>query len=278
MILHPLRFYRAGIAVVLVLALGATQGSLAETPKKAPVTLIVTIREDATLKIAGDPTEQKGKERKFISPPLDPGKTFTYKLVAQWMPNNYETYTRTKVVEVKAGETVKVDMTVKDPKVLDDIFIRYVPTPPTFVDAMCKLAKIGKDDVVFDLGCGDGRLVIAAVEKFGAKKGVGIDLDPERVQESKANASKTKVAEKLEFREGDVFKVPDLENATVVMLYMSDGLGAQLAPILKKRLKPGSRIVTHRFLLGDWKPDKSEALREGDYEQKIYLWNVEKKD
>ena len=144
---------------------------------------------------------------------------------------------------------------------------------------MCQMAKVSKDDVVFDLGCGDGRLVITAVKKFGAKKGVGVDLDPVRIKESKANAKEAGVEDKVEFRVGDVFKVKDLADANVVLLYMGDDVNELLKPILQKTLKPGSRVVSHRFLMGaDWPPDQTETVRDtniGDCE--VHLWTIKKK-
>jgi cyclopropane fatty-acyl-phospholipid synthase-like methyltransferase len=136
--------------------------------------------------------------------------------------------------------------------------------------------------VVYDLGCGDGRMVIAAVKKGGAKRGVGIDIDPQRVAESKANAKQAGVEDKVEFREGDVLKIPDLSDANVVLLYMGEDLNRQLKPILQKTLKPGSRIVSHRFTMGpDWKPDRTETIKGKDGDTYLlHLWTIKdaKKD
>lgn len=278
------RLPRAALAGLLILTLVAPligqdkDKDKDKKSEKAPCILKVKVHPDAKLKIQGDDTDKTGAERGFVSPPLEPGKKYEYTLVAVWMPNNYETFTRTYKVDVEAGQTVQVDMTKKNPKILDDIFIRYVPTPPEVIDAMCKLGGVGKEDIVYDLGCGDGRIVIAAVEKHGAKKGVGVDLDPDRLKESKENAKKTMVEDKLEFRMGDVFKVPDIDKATVVMLYMSDKTNEQLRPILQAKLKPGSRIVSHRFLMGDWKPDKSEQLDVDGVPYDIHLWKVGPKE
>jgi ribosomal protein L11 methylase PrmA len=143
---------------------------------------------------------------------------------------------------------------------------------------MIKLAGIGKDDVVYDLGCGDGRMVIAAVKQGGAKKGIGVDIDPQRVKEAKENVQKEGVADKVEIREGDALKVKDLSDATVVLLYMGNEFDLLLRPILEKQLKPGARIVSHRFTMGDWKPEKTETLtgKDGD-RYLIHLWRIEKK-
>ena len=142
---------------------------------------------------------------------------------------------------------------------------------------MCKLGKVGAKDVVYDLGCGDGRMVILAVKDFKAKSGVGIDLDPDLVKESKENAKRAGVEKKVEFRKGDVLDIKDLKEASVVLLYMGDDVNERLKPILKKTLKPGSRIVSHRFKMGDWKPaDTERFLAEDGEEYEIHLWIVGK--
>ena len=109
---------------------------------------------------------------------------------------------------------------------------------------MLKLAGVTKKDVVYDLGCGDGRIVITAVDRFKAKRSVGVDLDPERLKECQANAQEKKVTDRLEFRKGDVLDIKDLSEATVVTLYMSDAMNLRLRPILQKTLRPRG---THRF-------------------------------
>src|SRR5581483_10586289 len=117
---------------------------------------------------------------------------------------------------------------------------------------------------------------IMAVEKFGAKKGVGVDLDPERVKDSRERAKKHGVEKKVEFRQGDVLKVEDLSDASVVLLYMGDDINNRLKPILQKTLKPGSRVVSHRFTMGEWKPVKTETIRsKAGYECTILMWVIE---
>jgi len=199
-------------------------------------------------------------------------------VTAVWRPNNYTTFFRSRNVAPKPGETVVVDLRNPDPNNPDRIEIRYVPTPDDVVEAMCQLAGVGKDDVVFDLGCGDGRVVIAAVADFKAKRGVGVDLDPERIRESIANAKKKGVSDKVEFRQADVLKIKDLSSATVVMLYMGDDVNLRLRPILQKTLKPGARIVSHRFTMGNWEPDKSQTFEAEDGDiYTIHLWTIKKK-
>jgi len=264
------------VAAGLLLAALASSSSAQDKDKEAPATLIVTVpADDADLYIEGVKTKQAGKvTRKFVSPKLESGKEYEYTVVAKWEPNNYTKITRTRKATVKAGQETTLDMTKKDDAQPDNIVIRYVPTPDQVVEAMLKLGKVGKGDVVFDLGCGDGRIPITAVSKFMAKKGVGVDLDPERIKECNEGAKKAGVVDKTEFRMGDVMKVKDLGTANVVTMYLADELNEQLAPILKKTLKPGSRIVTHRFLMGDWKPEKTEKIDVDGEEYLIHLWTI----
>ncbi len=156
------------------------------------------------------------------------------------------------------GKPVKPDP--KRPK-LD---VPYVPTPQAVVDKMLETAKLTKDDVVFDLGCGDGRIVVSAAKKHGCKA-VGVDLDPKRCEESLANVKKAGVGKLVEIREGDALKVEDLDKASVVFLYLLPELNLKLRPILEKHLKAGARIVTHDFDMGDaWKPLKEFEMKAKD--------------
>ncbi len=131
--------------------------------------------------------------------------------------------------------------------------IRFVPTPEKVVMEMLRMAKVTKDDVVYDLGCGDGRIVITAAKVFGAR-GIGIDIDPERIQESTQNAKNAGVTDRVTFLQQDLFTT-DLREATVVFLYLLSDLNERLRPKLLRELKPGSRVISHEFAMGDWKPD-----------------------
>lgn len=267
---------RHGLLVALLPFLALLPGAHAQTAEKQPVKLRVLMPwPNATLTIEGTDTKQTGSTRLFVSPPVETGRDYSYTLTTVWKPNNYTTKTRTRTVSVRAGQEIEVDLRQPDDRNPDKIVIRFVPTPPEVVEAMLKLAGVGPDDVVYDLGCGDGRIVVAAASKFKAKRGVGIDLDPERVKESKENAKAAKVEDRVEIRQGDVLDIKDLSEATVVALYMSDDLNLRLRPILQKSLKPGARIVSHRFTMGDWKPLKTEPVRgrDGD-EYEIHLWKI----
>lgn len=136
--------------------------------------------------------------------------------------------------------------------------VPFVPTPEAVVETMLELAKVGPADVVYDLGSGDGRIVIAAAQKHGAR-GVGIDIDPQRIKEARDNAREAGVADRVEFRRGDLFKA-NLSEATVVTLYLLSSVNMQLRPKLLRELKPGTRIVSHAFDMGDWKPVESRKV------------------
>ena len=150
--------------------------------------------------------------------------------------------------------------------------VHYVPTPEEVVEEMLRVANVGKDDVVYDLGCGDGRIVITAAKKYGAR-GVGVDIDPQRIKESNENARLAGVTDRVKFLQQDLFEM-DFREATVVTLYLLQRLNIQLRPKLLRELKPGTRIVSHAFDMGDWVPDKVVAVPGGDDERTIYYWVV----
>lgn len=147
----------------------------------------------------------------------------------------------------------------------------YVPTPPQVVDAMLEMAKVRDGDVLYDLGSGDGRIPIAAAKKFKVRA-VGIDIDPERIAEANANARQAGVTDEVKFRQEDLFEA-DFSDATVVTLYLLNSLNEKLRPKLLRELKPGTRIVSHAFTMGDWKPEQSRDV-DGNM---IYMWTVPKR-
>jgi SAM-dependent methyltransferase len=149
--------------------------------------------------------------------------------------------------------------------------IHFVPTPDEVVDAMLRLAEVGKNDVVYDLGSGDGRIPIAAARRFGAR-GVGIDLDPKLVAQAAQNAREAGVADRVTFIEADIFEA-DISQATVVTLYLLTSINERLRPKLLKELRPGTRIVSHQFRIGDWQPDRDIVV---DY-RPLFLWTVPKR-
>jgi SAM-dependent methyltransferase len=146
----------------------------------------------------------------------------------------------------------------------------FVPTRELVIEAMLKAAKVGPNDVVYDLGCGDGRIVVAAA-KLGASA-VGIDIDPVRIKEANENAAKAGVTGKVQFRQEDLFQA-DIREATVVTLYLLPSLNVKLRPRLMEQLRPGTRIVSHDFDMGDWAPEQTIAV-DG---KTVYLWTIPKK-
>jgi cyclopropane fatty-acyl-phospholipid synthase-like methyltransferase len=144
----------------------------------------------------------------------------------------------------------------------------FVPTPHAVVDAMLEMAKVRDGDVLFDLGSGDGRIPIAAAKKFNVRA-VGIDIDPQRIREANANANEAGVTSEVTFRQEDLFTT-DFSQATVVTLYLLDSLNEKLRPRLLTQLKPGTRIVSHAFRMGDWEPEQTRDV-DGST---IYLWTV----
>jgi SAM-dependent methyltransferase len=150
--------------------------------------------------------------------------------------------------------------------------IHYVPTPQELVDVMLDMARVGKDDVIYDLGSGDGRLIITAAKKYGAS-GVGIDIDPQRIAESRENAKKSGVEDRLRFLEQDLFE-SDFHEATVVTLYLLSELNVRLRPQLFAQLKPGTRVVSHAFMMGDWQPDEHKTIETNGQSYDAYYWVV----
>jgi len=264
-------------------------------------------KKEEPKKVEPKKEEPKKVEVKKEEPKNEPKKEEPKKIeVKKEEPKNEPKKEEPKKIEVKKEEPknepkkeepkTKIDEPLKvNPKKIDDpakvepkkvepkkeektIVVPYVSTPYEVVDAMLKLAEVKEGETVYDLGCGDGRIVISAVKKYKAKKGYGLDLNPERVKESIANAKKDGVEDKLEFKQGDVLKLTDVSEANVVTLYLLPEVNLRLMPVLQKTLKPGSRIVSHDFDMGDWKPEKEIKITDQDgIEHTVYLWVIPKK-
>jgi SAM-dependent methyltransferase len=156
--------------------------------------------------------------------------------------------------------------TAQDTPTLD---VPYVPTPPEVVSKMLDLARVGKSDTVYDLGCGDGRIVVTAASKYGAR-GTGIDINPQRIEEAKANARAAGVQDRVDFRVGNLFET-NLSPATVVTLYLLPDINLKLRPQLWQQLKVGTRVVSHDFNMGeDWPPEKVETVGN----KRVYYWTI----
>ena len=150
--------------------------------------------------------------------------------------------------------------------------IHYVPTPQQLVDVMLQMADVKKGELLYDLGSGDGRLVISAAKDHGARA-IGIDIDPERIAEAKNNAEEAKVEDKVEFRQADLFK-SNFKDADVITLYLLDELNRRLRPQIFAQVKPGTRIVSHAFSMGDWEADEDRTVKIKGSEYNAYFWVV----
>ena len=160
----------------------------------------------------------------------------------------------------------QADDLIKAP--MPDSDVPYVPTPQDVVEKMLEMAGVTEDDLVYDLGSGDGRIVITAAQKYGAR-GVGIDIDPQRIREARKNAKEAGVTDLVEFRQGDLFET-DLSDATAVTLYLLPSLNVKLRPKLFEELEPGTPIVSHDFDMGAWEPERVVRM-DGST---VYLWHV----
>lgn len=267
---------RWGLARTLIAICGVVlslQSGVAVQRSEITSKIRVTVpHQDAELLVNDKPVgSNSGAFRDFETTPLEPGRMYEYKFTVQWSPNTYTVITRSATRRFRAGDAVTVDLTKDDPN--DRARIRYVPTPDAIVSEMIALAGVTEKDVVFEPGCGDSRITIAAV-KAGARRGVGIDIDPERVAESKRNVEAAGLRDRIEVRLGDALDIRDLSDATVVFLYMGDEFGRLLRPLLMKQLKVGTRIVSHRFTLGDWTPDQTVTVIDLGIPYQLHLWTV----
>jgi tRNA G37 N-methylase Trm5 len=151
--------------------------------------------------------------------------------------------------------------------------VPYVPTPQDVVDRMLELAGVKKGDVVYDLGSGDGRIVITAAKKYGVKA-IGFEIDPERIKESHENIRKAGVGHLVEIRQQDILTV-DLSGATVLTMYLLPDVNLKVRPAIQSQMKAGSRVVSHDFDMGDWKAERMERIKDASgWDHTIYLWRV----
>lgn len=153
-----------------------------------------------------------------------------------------------------------------------DLDVPYVPTPTDVVARMLSMAKVNKKDLLYDLGSGDGRIVITAAREFGAR-GVGYDLNPQRIKESNENARRNGVTDRARFKQQDLFEA-DFSGATVVTLYLLPDVNLKLRPKLLRELRPGTRVVSHNYNMGDWQPESVEEVEVKGTKHYVYFWTV----
>jgi uncharacterized protein (TIGR03000 family) len=271
--MHRTRLLVAGLAWLCLVPALFSQDT---PPQKQKAFVKVLCPANAVVEIQGVKTKQTGATRIFESPPLTVGKKYTYTVKATWTDKDGEKVSKEQEVKVEAGKESTADFRPEiEPKEVRRPDVPYVPTPQEVVDKMLEMADVTDQDTLYDLGCGDGRILITAAKNFKTK-GVGIDIDPERVAEARAAVKKAGVEKLVEIRQGDLFKVKDLGKASVVTMYLLPEVNLKLKPILQKQLKIGARIVSHDYDMGkEWLPLKREQLddKAGD-PHKVFLWMI----
>jgi uncharacterized protein (TIGR03000 family) len=268
---------RAALLVLgsLLILTAAPHGSAAQTAtteRQLTSRVLVTLPgADAELSVDGRVIAGAGASREFRTEPLAAGRDHRSTFTVTWMPNSYTTMTRSKTVAFRPGDSVRVDLTVEDPS--DRVRVIYVPTPQSVAEAMVDLAGVTARDVIYEPGCGDARITIAAIRR-GATRGICVDIDPDRARESKENVAAAGLSERIDVRAGDALDVKDLSDVSVVFLYMGDHFDLLIRPVLWRELKVGSRVVSHRFTMGDWMPDKTVTVSDDDGVYELHLWTI----
>ena len=253
----------AGLIVGVSLA-----GAFAQEDLKT-VMVEIYLPEDAQLFVQGKEMMSKGSMRRFVSPPLSPGK-YTYTIKAVISDANGPR-TVTHLVDVRPGDFESIDLRPPDKRPITDV--EYEPTPQQVVDAVLRLAKVTEKDVVWDLGCGDGRIPVTAARKYGCKAW-GFDIDPERVNDSRANVRKHNVERLVTIEQRDIFTLDLSKDPTIVTLYLLPRLNAKLLPQLRK-LPPGARVISVAHRMADIKPDQQIVVDTELGKFDIYLWKAE---
>ena len=225
--------------------------------------------EGARLFIEGQETKPGWPTCRFVSPPLRPGNyTYTIKAI---IPGPDGPRTITRRIDVRPGDFESVDLREPGKRPITDV--EYEPTPQEVVDALLRLAEVTSKDVVWDLGCGDGRIPVTAAREY-ACRARGFDIDPERVKDSLANVRKHGVERLVTIEQRDIFALDLSQGPTVVTLYLLPSLNAKLLPQLRK-LPPGTRVISVAHRMGEIKPDKQIVvdIEQGEFD--VYLWKAE---
>jgi uncharacterized protein (TIGR03000 family) len=243
-------------------------GMFAQEPRKT-VIVEVYLPAEARLFVEGQETRATGPVRRFVSPPLPPGKyTYTLKAIIPG-PNGPRTVTRR--IDVRPGDFESIDL--RDPGKERRPDVEYEPTPQKVVDALLRLAKVSSKDVLWDLGCGDGRIPVTAAKKYGCKA-VGFDIDPERIKDSRANVRQNGVGRLVTVEQRDIFTLDLSKGPTVVTLYLLPRLNDKLLPQLRQ-LPAGARVVSVAHRMADIKPDAQIVVDTAQGEFDVYLWKAE---
>jgi len=243
-------------------------GTFAQEDRRT-ITVEVYLPQGARLFIEGQEMPFKGPVQRFTSPPLSPGKyTYTIKAI---IPGPNGSRTDTRRIDVRPGDFESIDLRAPDKRPTTNV--EYEPTPQKAVDALLRLAKVTKEDVVWDLGCGDGRIPVTAAKEYGCKAW-GFDIDPQRVKDSLANARKHGVERLVTIDERDIFTLDLSKGPTIVTLYLLPSLNAKLLPQLRK-LPPGARVISVAHRMADIKPDEQIVVDTELGLFDVYLWKAE---
>ena len=243
--------------------------ALGQSPRKT-VILEILLPEDARLLIEGQETKATGSMRNFESPPLPPGK-YTYTITAILPgPNGPQTITRR--IDVRPGDFESIDLRPqRDGERVPDVL--YDPTPQKAVEALLDLARLKADDVLWDLGCGDGRIVVTAARRFGIEAR-GFEIDPVCLREARANVRKKGVGKLVAIEDQDIFTLDLSRGPTVVTLYLLPSLNERLLPQLQK-LPAGARVLSVGHRMADIPPDDQVTVDTEDGDYTLYLWRAE---
>jgi len=236
---------------------------------RSTVMVEIYLPEGARLFIEGQEKNFKAPMSRFVSPPLPPGKyTYTIKAI---IPGTEGPQTVTRQIDVQPGDFESIDLRPPGQRPVTDV--EYEPTPQKVVDALLRLAKITKNDVLWDLGCGDGRIPVTAAKNYGCKA-YGCDIDPERVKESITSARENGVESLVAIEQRDIFTLDLSHGPTIVTLYLLPRLNAQLLPQLRQ-LPPGARVISVAHRIADIMPDEQIVIdtRQGEFD--VYLWKAE---
>jgi uncharacterized protein (TIGR03000 family) len=233
------------------------------------VTVEVYLPEGARLFVEDREMRSEGALRRFVSPPLPPGKyIYTVKAI---FPEPTGPRTVTRRIDVRPGDFESIDLRRPDERPITDV--EYEPTPQKVVEALLRLAKVSEKDVVWDLGCGDGRIPVTAVREYGCKAR-GFDIDPERVKDSLANVRRHGVEGPVTIEQRDIFTLDLSKGPTVVTLYLLPRLNARLLPQLRK-LPPGARVISVAHRMADIKPDEQIVIDTELGKFDVYMWKAE---
>ncbi|MDB5345680.1 MAG: Planctomycetes uncharacterized domain [Schlesneria sp.] len=233
------------------------------------VTIEVYLTEGTRLFIEGQEKAYQGPKRRFVSPPLPQGEyTYTIKAI---IPSPMGPETVTHRLDVRPGDFESIDLRPPGQRPTTDV--EYEPTPQKVVDALLRLAKVTSEDMVWDLGCGDGRIPVTAAKDYGCKAR-GFDIDLDRVKDSRDNARKHGLQKLVTIEQRDIFTLDLSKEPTIVTLYLLPSLNAKLLPQLRK-LPPGARVISVAHRMADIKPDEQIVVETELGEFDVYLWKAE---